>query len=466
MKNIALWVIAITLAGMLISGFILTLRGTESNKAETEVANTGTEVDKTETKAANTGIEVAKTATLVIAASNSLSKSGADYVCDGVDDQEEINAAIDALPSGGKVLLLEGTYSLSSYLRIKKNDITLEGMGPASILKIADGAVSNPLIIGEGTTEYSDITVRDLAFDGNRENATGTGYSILYYKVRRLTIEDCYFHDTRGVGISFASIGADYQSHDVKILNNTFKNIGLADHSKNGNAIRFGNVLGGIISGNNIDGVEGSMSWGAIDIADESKYVSVIGNHIRNTYPAGIQVETDAEYVTITGNTIYVAHRAGIVVTKCAQSFARYITITSNIIEHCDGPGIILQDDSVKHCTIANNIISDNGQNAEGLMSAAGIHLEACEYVSVIGNQVFDTNVASGWTQNPQILVSHAKHIVIADNVCFGGSVSLKFVYDIADIIAENNLLENYQDFPIQFVSGASPLEVTYDDRK
>ena len=47
-----------------------------------------------------------RTATFVVAASDSSAKSKdqADYVCDGVDDQVEIQAAIDALPSGsGKV---------------------------------------------------------------------------------------------------------------------------------------------------------------------------------------------------------------------------------------------------------------------------------------------------------------------------------------------------------------------------
>ena len=43
----------------------------------------------------------AMAATVVVAASDSLNKAAANYVCDGVDDDVEIQEAIDALPAGG-----------------------------------------------------------------------------------------------------------------------------------------------------------------------------------------------------------------------------------------------------------------------------------------------------------------------------------------------------------------------------
>ena len=51
--------------------------------------------------------------TIVIAAGDSspMARSRADIVCDGIDDQVEIQAAFDALPSGGTVALLEGTFN-------------------------------------------------------------------------------------------------------------------------------------------------------------------------------------------------------------------------------------------------------------------------------------------------------------------------------------------------------------------
>src|SRR5690606_21784694 len=81
-----------------------------------------------------------RSATLIVAASNSsqASKDGADFVCTGTDDQNTINAAIAALPAGGgKVLLLEGLYTVSGPINLVSN-MTLEGMGASSIIKLRD----------------------------------------------------------------------------------------------------------------------------------------------------------------------------------------------------------------------------------------------------------------------------------------------------------------------------------------
>jgi len=83
-----------------------------------------------------------RTATLVVAASDASanSKAQADYVCNGTNDEVEIQAAHDALPAyaapsggGGEVVLLEGNYHI-------------EG----------DLAISNGLVIGSrsGATRY------------------------------------------------------------------------------------------------------------------------------------------------------------------------------------------------------------------------------------------------------------------------------------------------------------------------
>jgi len=76
-------------------------------------------------------------ATRIVAASNSLDKDRADYVCDGTDDQVEIQKAIDDLPSsGGSVYLLEGTYNISAPININKSNVTLMGAGAATVLNL------------------------------------------------------------------------------------------------------------------------------------------------------------------------------------------------------------------------------------------------------------------------------------------------------------------------------------------
>jgi len=102
-----------------------------------------------------------RTAARVIAASNSSadSKAQADYVCDGVDDQVEIQAANDALAdlgkesfegqvrqgSGGTVKLLEGTYNCAS---LSIDSCLLSGQGESSIIRLA--ADTSTVTVHEG----------------------------------------------------------------------------------------------------------------------------------------------------------------------------------------------------------------------------------------------------------------------------------------------------------------------------
>jgi len=84
-------------------------------------------------------------ATLTVAANDSteLSKNQADYVCDGVDDQAEIQAALAALPDGGTVTLTEGTFNCAGVIAPPAGT-TLSGQGPeATFLKFTnDGRIS------------------------------------------------------------------------------------------------------------------------------------------------------------------------------------------------------------------------------------------------------------------------------------------------------------------------------------
>ncbi len=49
-------------------------------------------------------------ATLIIAASDSVHKAGADYICPGTNDTTMINTAIAALPAGGRLIFRDGHY--------------------------------------------------------------------------------------------------------------------------------------------------------------------------------------------------------------------------------------------------------------------------------------------------------------------------------------------------------------------
>lgn len=95
--------------------------------------------------------------TMVIAASDSAEKNRADLVCDGTDDWEDIQEAIDYfgdLGKSGRIILLDGTFAMGGYLRLTDSDyITLEGQGPATILEF-------------GGATYNDITADNITTEG------------------------------------------------------------------------------------------------------------------------------------------------------------------------------------------------------------------------------------------------------------------------------------------------------------
>src|SRR3989304_5781844 len=74
----------------------------------------------------NTVTPGAVTATFVIAPTGTT----ANYNTDGTADQTEINQAIADLPAnGGRIILREGTYTLSGPIIINKSNVILEGQG-------------------------------------------------------------------------------------------------------------------------------------------------------------------------------------------------------------------------------------------------------------------------------------------------------------------------------------------------
>lgn len=89
--------------------------------------------------AGNLEYYVVRTATFVVAASDGApeQKSQADWVCDGVDDDVELQAALDALPAGGGLIgLSAGTYALSNQLLRAIDNVTFAGFGRGSRLNL------------------------------------------------------------------------------------------------------------------------------------------------------------------------------------------------------------------------------------------------------------------------------------------------------------------------------------------
>lgn len=94
-----------------------------------------------------------------------------NYRPDSISDCSAIQQAIDNLPATGGVVLITGSYLCQSPVVIARDQVELRGEGPSATLRLADGANSPLLIIGDTATppaRHHQITLRNLVLDGNR----------------------------------------------------------------------------------------------------------------------------------------------------------------------------------------------------------------------------------------------------------------------------------------------------------
>lgn len=285
-------------------------------------------------------------ATLVVAAWNAAeaSKAAADFVCDGEGDQEEINAAIAALPeAGGVVQLSEGAFDIRRVegklggVLIERSHVTLAGRGAATKLIQAPAQETNVIrIIGDGV---GHITIRDLFIDANRdENPIGEGdpnvsharFEFCGIKAFRtypggpggadthdITIRNCHVINARRLGIMLEGSNMHVVDNFLSNANSDVVEILTGPGIMRGNYaeitgrthVAFGSDRGNhIIMSDNVLHVtpEGDIDIGFRSWAN-SKHHAINGNVIRvdSGGKLGRAMDIRGTETAITGNTIH-----------------------------------------------------------------------------------------------------------------------------------------------------------------
>ena len=101
-----------------------------------------------------------------------------DYLCDGTNDQVEINSAIQALPSGGgEIVILDGTYNITATIAMNKDNVTLSGNGNATVLKKMWVGSSLGGIISV-TASNGGCCISNLYFYGNKTSKFTFSYGV------------------------------------------------------------------------------------------------------------------------------------------------------------------------------------------------------------------------------------------------------------------------------------------------
>jgi len=138
--------------------------------------------------------------TILVAAADSLNQGQANFVADGVNDEVEIQAALDALPAtGGEVKLLDGTYYIESSLVLDSYQ-TLRGCGRNTILTTTTANLDIITATGGAGTQKVGILIADLCIDGNA-GGVANDIGIKWYYVDRSIIFNVWSRNNGEEGI-------------------------------------------------------------------------------------------------------------------------------------------------------------------------------------------------------------------------------------------------------------------------
>ncbi len=359
----------------------------------------------------------AMAATVVVAASDSLNKAAANYVCDGVDDDVQINAALTvAALTTGHVVLSEGTFNISNPVIFPASDLILEGCGLATYIN-GDGLADNEHCIqidalgfcviyrlrlsttqGGGLNRHciyvndmlGGLTIKEVFIDSS--DADGIRFEGL--GANNVDINGCFIQNCDGKGIYF-NMDPAAGNWDISIEGNYIYNCG--DH-----LIHFGTCTGYsdcFISNNLIDtsvaaGIyleefyDGVVSGNIIMSTDNGIVITGIGirNVVANnvlTSLTDIGMNIASAFNLIIGNNINYTDGHGIYITGEDCLVADNVILYQGVATPGTYHGILIQAD---RATISDNYIAGSGAETED-----GIHIaDGFGDCKIDGNKIYD----------------------------------------------------------------------------
>lgn len=335
-------------------------------------------------------------ATRVVAAANStaIGAEHADYVCDGTNDQIDIQAAIDDIAEeagllGGKVLLLEGVYNVATAGTAAiaiRNGVHLQGMGVATQIALVTGAgaTSQPYIIAQEAVTGGQLQISDLSLDlgsGHVRAASG----IIGEAIGQSFIERVQISGTGG-GTSGTAVGISLTQGGAEVTM-----VVISDCIVTGPARGY-TLRGQRVFVRNCHAVGGSSDGFVIDPLGDS---ALIGCAAHDCGGYGFYIDQGSAVSLIgceaTENTL-----TGILVNS-----GRALIVGCHVADNGQH-GIWLADDALRSA-VRDCYVVDNSQTTTNTYD--GILLNAPDYASVIGCRVwrgtgnqhrYGINVASG----------------------------------------------------------------------
>lgn len=295
------------------------------NKADIDLSNVKDDVFRqkgVDSGLLNDKVSSKKYSTIVVGTTTAgHTKNDCDYLCTGTNDNTTIQNALNAVAEkgGGKILVLEGEYYLSTGISVKVNTI-LEGMGISTVLFLKGNFMTKVAIGGDSSSQIKNIKIAEHVNSSvNYSSTCVSGFEI---------VENVYIVCSKGYGVTYAlkvincSIenATDAISGCWFVFNNTITNpmtrgIFIRDSGavKNKSIITQNRIIGSgnseaicsessntIIIGNVCEGA--TSSTGSINLRGGPGFKRnvVIGNVIKGTPITNTHSES-----YIVGNTFY-----------------------------------------------------------------------------------------------------------------------------------------------------------------
>lgn len=310
---------------------------------------------------------VAPPTTITVACSTSKHNITADYHCNGTNDQTVIQQAIDALPStGGKIVLLEGTYNISGQITVNQPNVTICGMGNNTILKAAKSSSTLTML---RCSNHSGFKISNLVMDFEN-NSSAQCIGIQLYVSGHSTIENISILNNKGNGIEW------YKCDYTRFNGVSFVNVRqcIWDRGYNHSSIFSGVIIDTATNGivletnselNQIDGCIVRYATGK-GISSDSAYTMINDNIV---YGCGVGITANGNCSTVSGNNAC-DNDTGISIN------GKMINVSGNTAVRTDGSGnvssysssqyTILLGSSSKNCFVTCNLITGKNYTNNG----------------------------------------------------------------------------------------------------
>lgn len=357
-------------------------------------------------------------------------KLSCDYICDGVDDQIEINQAIDSLPdSGGEIHLSRGIFNISNTICISKRiklvgegkGITLDrnnvNDGGTTLLSELTGGCIIQIQKSDTLSDIKGITLSDFQIVGagiNVENNYCNGINVTTYTdcvtLERLAICHCFyglFVDQSATVDDISITNCDFQRDScgiyiygkgwqTRIENNIFWDMS-GRQSTSGIVLSDGK---NIVSGNYF-GVSSLVNQDRTNAWISAKNaVSLLcnGNSFSRCTSSPIRFEAGGQFASISGNSFseigkaqFQANERAVLYVDGAGTGGGRIAFTNNTVYWTNGDDwktsyLAYLTNQVAQVNISNNTVIDGiGKITENELVYKS---EDSAYAITIGNNV------------------------------------------------------------------------------